>query len=128
MKRSLIGLGTSALLVGVWFPASASAQEQPLCGPPGEEVPATIVGAGTIKGTPGNDVIVGSTGVDRIDGGPGDDFICGEGGNDDLSGGPGADTLIGDELDSRPIRPVQREQQRPTARRTRGGHARRAGR
>jgi hypothetical protein len=37
----------------------AAAQDEPLCGPPGEEVPATIVGAGTIVGTAGDDVIVG---------------------------------------------------------------------
>ena len=82
MKRSLIVLGTFALLFCVSLLASASAQETPLCGPPGEEVPATIVGAGTINGTPGDDVIVGSAGVDHIDGGPGNDIICGEGGND----------------------------------------------
>src|SRR3954462_11116667 len=106
MKQKLIVLGASALLFGTSVSATASAQEAPpLCGPPGGEVPATIVGAGTIEGTPGNDVIIGSAGVDHIDGGLGDDIICGEGGNDVLSGGPGADTLIGDELNSAPFAP-----------------------
>ena len=76
MKR-LIALGALALLVGGSMLSSASAQEAPLCGPPGEEVPATIVGAGTINGTAGDDVIVGSAGVDTINGGGGNDLICG---------------------------------------------------
>lgn len=79
MKRSLIVLGAFALLFCVSLLTSASAQETPLCGPPGGEVPATIVGAGRINGTPGDDVIVGSPGVDHINGGPGDDIICAEG-------------------------------------------------
>ena len=93
------------LLFSVSLLTSAAAQETPVCGPPGEEVPATIVGAGHINGTPGDDVIVGSPGVDHINGGPGNDVICGEGGNDDLSGGPGDDELIGDELDLPPFLP-----------------------
>jgi hypothetical protein len=77
MKRSVIAFGVFVLLlVGASMVSSASAQEAPLCGPPGEEVPATIVGAGTIVGTPGDDVIVGSAGVDRIEGLGGDDTIC----------------------------------------------------
>ena len=105
MKRLAATLGGLVLLCGMAFFTSAAAQEAPLCGPPGGEVPATIVGAGNIHGTPGDDVIVGSPGVDRINGGPGDDIICGEGGNDDLSGGPGNDEVIGDELDSAPFAP-----------------------
>src|SRR3954468_6137168 len=70
MKRLVTALSASALLCGLAVWATAAAQETPVCGPPGGEVPATIVGAGTINGTPGNDVIVGSPGVDRINGGP----------------------------------------------------------
>ena len=81
------------------------AQEEPLCGPPGEELPATIVGAGTIFGTRGDDVIVASPGNDFVFGGGGNDFICGEGGNDTLDGGKGNDVVIGDELDSVPFAP-----------------------
>ena len=105
MRRAVIVLCASALMAGVSQLTSASAQEPPLCGPPEEEVPATIVGAGTIQGTPGDDVIVGSAGVDDIRGGPGDDIICSEGGNDAVSGGPGADTLIGDGADLPPFAP-----------------------
>ena len=105
MNRLVTALGASALLCGVIVWTTASAQETPLCGPPGEEVPATIVGAGHINGTPGDDVIVGSAGVDHINGGPGNDIVCGEGGNDDLSGGPGDDEVIGDALDSAPFLP-----------------------
>src|SRR5215218_9601725 len=105
MRRSLFVLGALVLLFSVSLLTSAAAQETPVCGPPGEELPATIVGAGHINGTPGDDVIVGSAGVDVINGGPGDDTICGEGGNDDVNGGPGDDELIGDELDLPPFLP-----------------------
>src|SRR5262245_11118772 len=105
MKRILLVLGALTLVFGVSLLTSAAAQEPPLCGPPGEEVPATIVGAGNIQGTPGNDVIVGSPAADRINGGLGDDIICSEGGNDDVNGGPGADSLLGDELDLPPFLP-----------------------
>ena len=71
----------------------------------GEEVPATIVGAGTIFGTEGDDVIVGSAGNDVVFAGGGNDIVCGEGGNDILDGGTGNDVLIGDELDSAPFAP-----------------------
>ena len=66
MKRSLFVLGAAALF-GTAVLASASAQEAPLCGPPGGEVPATIVGAGTIIGTPGDDVIVGGNGLGIVE-------------------------------------------------------------
>jgi RTX calcium-binding nonapeptide repeat (4 copies) len=105
MSRATVVLFASALVLGVSQLTTASAQEQPLCGPPGEEVPATIVGAGTINGTPGDDVIVGSADDDIIRGGPGDDIICAEGGNDVVSGGPGTDTLIGDGADLPPFIP-----------------------
>ncbi|MGH3480270.1 MAG: calcium-binding protein, partial [Nocardioidaceae bacterium] len=85
------------LLLGTQLSGAASAQEPPLCGPPGEEVPATIVGAGTIFGTSGDDVIVASAGNDIVFAGGGNDFVCGEGGNDTLDGGNGDDVLIGDE-------------------------------
>src|SRR6478609_789038 len=105
MKRSVaLVIGASLILFGASVPVAA-AQEPPVCGPPGGEVPATIVGAGTINGTPGNDVIVGSPEADRISGAGGNDIICGEGGNDVVNGGPGDDVLIGDELDSTPFAP-----------------------
>lgn len=53
MKRTLFVLGAFALLFSVSLLTSASAQETPICGPPGEEVPATVVGAGHINATPG---------------------------------------------------------------------------
>ena len=60
MRRiALVVAGALALAVTQLL-GPAAAQEQPLCGPPGEEVPATIVGSGTIVGTAGDDVIVGS--------------------------------------------------------------------
>src|SRR5215213_5878920 len=95
MKRSICVICASALCLAASQITSATAQEQePVCGPPGEEVPVTIVGAGNINGTPGDDVILGSAGADNINAGPGDDIICAEGGNDSVNGGPGNDTLI----------------------------------
>jgi hypothetical protein len=104
MRRAVFVLCASALVLGAQV-SSAAAQEPPLCGPPGGEVPATIVGEGKIKGTPGDDVIVGSADADDIRGGPGDDIICSEGGNDLVSGGPGSDTLVGDGADLPPFIP-----------------------
>src|SRR5215213_3751898 len=100
MRRSFFVLGALVLLFSVSLLTSAAAQETPVCGPPGEELPATIVGAGHINGTPGDDVIVGSAGVDVINGDhlcgcPGDDTLAGLGGNDTLVGVPGNDDLIG---------------------------------
>ena len=60
MHRLAAGLGAATLLLGTQLAAVASAQETPVCGPPGEEVPATIVGAGVINGTsggPGTNVV-----------------------------------------------------------------------
>ena len=105
MRRLALAMGTAVLLLGPHFAGVASAQETPVCGPPGGEVPATIVGAGVINGTSGDDVIVASGGNDIVFAGGGNDFVCGEGGNDRLDGGKGADTLIGDELDSAPFDP-----------------------
>lgn len=100
MKKLLSILAALALLgiAVVAAPAGADEHEEevPTCGPPGEEVPATIVGMGLIKGTPGDDVIVGSMYVDRIFGFGGNDIICGLGGNDFINGGGGDDLLIGD--------------------------------
>jgi Ca2+-binding RTX toxin-like protein len=104
MRRLSIALASSLLLLGS-IATSAVAQEAPLCGPPGGELPATIVGSGTIVGTSGDDVIVGSPTADTIDGGGGDDIICAGGGNDVVSGGRGNDELIGDELESAPFAP-----------------------
>lgn len=91
MRRTAMAVGGALLLLSwsMMGTSTASAQETPLCGPPGEEVPATIVGAGTIFGTQGDDVIVASAGNDIVFGGGGDDIICGEGGNDTLDGGKG---------------------------------------
>ena len=68
MRRTITAVGGVLLLFGwsLMGMGTASAQEPPLCGPPGEEVPATIVGAGTIFGTEGDDVIVGSAGNDVV--------------------------------------------------------------
>ena len=64
MRRAVGSFWDVAVLLGVSVSTPAWAQDPPLCGPPGEEVPATIVGAGTIIGTPGDDVIVGSADAD----------------------------------------------------------------
>src|SRR4029079_10921024 len=90
MKRSVGVLCVSAVCLTASQITTASAQDEPVCGPPGEEVPATIVGAGTIMGTPGDDVIFGSAGADNIKAGAGDDIICAEGGKDTANGGTGA--------------------------------------
>ena len=87
MRRiALVVTGALALAVTQLI-GPAVAQDEPQCGPPGEEVPATIVGSGTIVGTAGDDVIVGSEGNDTILGLGGDDLICAEGGNDRVLGG-----------------------------------------
>lgn len=105
MRRTATALIGATLMLGVLVVPAVSAQEVPLCGPPGGEVPATIVGSGTIVGTQGDDVIVGSSGADRILGLGGDDIICGEGGNDVAIGGAGDDILIGDGVDLPPFLP-----------------------
>ena len=79
MRSAFVFTGAAVLILGTAVTSTAAAQEAPVCGPPEEEQPATIVGAGTIVGTSGDDVIVGSDGNDTIDGGGGDDIICGEG-------------------------------------------------
>src|SRR5690349_2136619 len=82
MKRALVLSAVAAVLVlATVMISTAAAQDEPVCGPPDAEQPATIVGAGTIVGTAGDDVIVGSDGVDTISGGGGNDIICGEGGS-----------------------------------------------
>ena len=68
MRRPGIICGALALSFGTSMTA-VQADEPPLCGPPGGEQPATIVGSGPISGTAGDDVIVGSPGVDVIDAG-----------------------------------------------------------
>lgn len=107
MRKLALGVAAATLLLGTQLAlaGAASAQEVPVCGPPGEEVPATIVGAGTIFGTSGDDVIVASGGNDVVFAGNGNDIVCGEGGNDKLDGGKGSDVLIGDQLDSVPFAP-----------------------
>ena len=106
MKRAFVLTAVAAVLIlGAAMISTAVAEDAPLCGPPGEEQPATIVGAGTIVGTSGDDVIVGSDGNDTINGGGGNDLICGEGGNDPIDGGNGDDVLIGDSTDLPPFLP-----------------------
>jgi hypothetical protein len=100
-----LAFGASLLLVSTAIATAAVAQEPPLCGPPGEEVPATIVGAGVIIGTPGEDAIVGSNGDDRMLALSGDDVVWAEAGNDVVDGGPGDDTVAGDQLDLAPFIP-----------------------
>jgi Ca2+-binding RTX toxin-like protein len=102
MRRTAMFLWTTLLLLGTVLVGTAAAQ-QPLCGPPGEEQPATIVGSGRIIGTNGDDVIVGSARRDSIFGLGGNDIICGEGGNDRLFGEQGDDFLIGDNVNLPPF-------------------------
>ena len=96
MRRSLTAVAAGVLLVTSQLGGVASADEV-LCGPPGEEQPATIVGSGHIEGTNGPDVIVGGPGADQIFGNGGDDVICAGDGNNYVEGGTGADVLIGGE-------------------------------
>ena len=105
MRKLAFGVAATVLLLGTLLAGTATAQEVPVCGPPGGEGPATIVGAGTIFGTSGDDVIVASSGNDAVFAGDGNDIVCGEGGNDKLDGGKGTDVLIGDQLDSEPSAP-----------------------
>ena len=105
MRRASVFAGAAVLLLGTAVTSTVSAQAEPVCGPPGEELPATIVGAGRIVGTSGDDVIVGSDGVDTITGLGGNDVICGEGGNDVIDGGSGTDVLIGDSVELPPFMP-----------------------
>src|SRR4029453_18457085 len=89
MRRiALVVAGALALAV-TQLVGPAAAQDEPLCGPPEEEVPATIVGSGTIVGTAGDDVIVASDENDTILGLGGDDIICAQEGNDRVLGGQG---------------------------------------
>jgi Ca2+-binding RTX toxin-like protein len=92
MRRVALVVSGALALVVTQLLGPAAAQDEPLCGPPGEEVPATIVGSGVIIGTSGDDVIVGSDENDTILGLDGDDVICGQGGNDGVLGGNGNDT------------------------------------
>src|SRR5215207_1094591 len=109
MRRfALVVAGALAIAV-IQLTGLAAAQDEPLCGPPEEEVPATIVGSGTIVGTAGDDVIVGSDENDTILGLGGNDIICAEGGNDRVLGGEGNDILIGDGLDVPPFIPSNAE-------------------
>src|SRR6476469_11011936 len=105
MDRLAVVVGAAILLLSTQLVRVADAQETPVCGPPGAEVPATIVGSGVINGTSGDDVIVASAGNDVVNAGDGNDIVCGEGGNDVLNGGKGNDQLIGDELTSDPSAP-----------------------
>ena len=76
MRKLAFGVAATVLLLGTLLAGAANAQEVPVCGPPGGEVPATIVGACTISGTSGNDVIVASGGNDVVFAGDGDDIVC----------------------------------------------------
>ena len=107
MRKSATAVCAALLLLGgqVMGVGVANGQETPLCGPPGEEVPATIVGAGVIFGTSGDDVSWAAPATTWINAGKGNDIVCGEGGNDVIDGGQGSDVLIGDELDSAPFAP-----------------------
>src|SRR4030095_9549820 len=88
MRRiALVVAGALALAVTQLVGLAAAQDEPPLCGPPGEEVPAAIVGAGTLGGT-------GCHGV----------FCC-EGGNDRVLGGDGNDVLTGDGVEVPPFFP-----------------------
>ena len=54
MRRSSVLTGAAVLILGTAVASTtAAAQDVPVCGPPGEEQPATIVGEGTIVGTAG---------------------------------------------------------------------------
>ena len=103
MHRVTLAVAGAVALLGTQLGVAHA--EVPLCGPPNEEVPATIVGAGLIVGTSGDDVIVGSSGADTILAGGGDDIVCGEGGDDFVDGGQGDDELIGDGINVPPFIP-----------------------
>jgi len=111
MRRVALAVAAALAIAVTQLTGLAAAQDEPLYGPPGEEVPATIVGSDTIVGTAGDDVIVGSEENDTILCLGGDDIICGQGGNDRILGGDGNDVLIGDAVDLPPSFP-------PTARTT----------
>ena len=66
MRRMVLAFSAAVTIAATQLTGVASAQEEPLCGPPGGEVPATIVGSGTIVGTQGDDVIVASDEDDVI--------------------------------------------------------------
>ena len=122
MRRIALVVAGALTIAATQLMGSAGAQDEPLCGPPGEEVPATIVGSGTIIGTAGDDVIVGSDGTDTILGLGGADIICGQGGNDRILGGEGNDVLIGDSVEL-PVHSLQRSERRRPHRRARRRHA-----
>src|SRR5215204_3447533 len=105
MRRVALVIAGAMVIAVTQLTGLAAAQDEPLCGPPGEEVPATIVGSGTIVGTAGDDVIVGSDENDTILGLGGNDIICAEEGNDRVLGGEGNDVLIGDGVDVPPFIP-----------------------
>src|SRR5215204_3434669 len=106
MRRiALVVAGALSLAVTQLLGPAVAQDEPPLCGPPGEEVPATIVGSGTIVGLGGDDIICAQGGNYRVLGGEGDDVLIGDGldvppfipsngQNDDvLIGGPGDDLI-----------------------------------
>lgn len=103
-KRCGLLAGAVLLALGAPLVGTAGAEDE-VCGPPGDEVPATIVGSGNIVGTQGDDVIVGSAGPDTIKGLGGNDLICANGGNDVVIAGPGNDGVIGDGFDAPPFVP-----------------------
>ena len=126
MRRiALVVAGALALAVTQLMGLAAAQDEPPLCGPPGEEVPATIVGSGTIVGTAGDDVIVGSDEDDTILGLGGDDIICGEGGNRPGAGWRRQRRPHRRRRGGSPVHSLQRSERRCPDRRARRRHPRR---
>ena len=106
VKRFLSSVGLLSVMLGSQLVGSAAAEEAtPTCGPPGQEVLATIVGSGTVMGTSGADVIVSGDGNDLIWALGGNDIVCAGEGNDVVRGGYGDDVLIGDGIAAPPFAP-----------------------
>jgi Ca2+-binding RTX toxin-like protein len=103
MRRTLIALCFSAVVVGTGLVGQAGAQDPVMCrgevatkvGTPGVDRMIGTPGVDVIAGLAGDDVIVGQAGEDLICGGDGDDFINGSEDDDELWGDNGDDFVFG---------------------------------
>lgn len=55
MRRFIVVVGVALAISTTHLAGIAAAQDEPVCGPPGGEVPATIVDSGLIIGTHADD-------------------------------------------------------------------------